>query len=291
MFQRVRGGWLWIVLVACTLIIASVRWTSGGSQAVPSGLLQEVLAPAQAAATRVVTGLRSVGEIFGGIVSLRRENADLRRQTQHVAVLETQIEELKQENRRLQDLLGFQRKSTWLGDARPLASRVIARNPDNWFSSVVIDAGAADGVSKGMVAFTDRGMIGRVTRVGPRSSTVLLLTDPQSGVGALVQRETSRAAGVALGQAGRGGILRMRFFSRDADVRRGDRIVTSDMGRALPAGVPIGTVTAVTNEDNGLVRYALIKPQVDSDHLQEILLVAPAALSPPAPAGADAARR
>lgn len=287
MFQRVKGGWLWVILVACALIVASVRLTAEGvPRAIPSGLLQEVLAPAQVAATRVVSALQSAGESFRGMTSLRRENAELRRQAQREDLLEAQIEELKQENLRLQELLGFQRKSTWLGDARPLAARVIARNPDNWFSSVVIDAGAADGVSKGMVVFTDRGLVGRVNRVGAHAATVLLLTDPQSGMGTLVQRETSRAAGVVLGQAGRGDALRMKFFRRDADVRRGDRIVTSDVGRSLPAGIPVGTVTAVTDGDGGLVRYAWIKPQVDFDHLQEVLLIAPATLVPPAPADA-----
>lgn len=291
MWERVRGGWLWVVLVACALVIASVRLTADGlPRMVPSGLLQEILAPVQAAAARAVTAVQGGAGVFRSMSGLRQENADLRRQARRVAALEAQVEELRQENNRLQDLLGFRNRSSWLGDALPLATRVIARSPDNWFSSVVIDAGAADGVTKGMVAFTDRGLVGRVTRVSPHAATVLLLTDPQSGVGAWVQRDTSRAAGVVLGEAGHVNTLRMRFFSRDADVRRGDRIVTSSVGRTLPAGVPIGTVASVTDGDAGLVRYALIQPQVDFDRLQEIMLIAPAAVPAP-PAAVDAQGR
>lgn len=275
--DRVKGGWLWVVLVACALVIASVRLTAEGlPPLVPSGLLQEILAPAQTAAARAVTTVQGAAAVSRTMSSLRRENAELRRRAERVAVLEAQVEELRLENQRLQDLLGFRNRSSWLGDASPLAARVIARNPDNWFASAVIDAGAADGVARGMIVFTDRGLVGRVTRVSAHAATVLLLTDPQSGVGAWVQRDTSRATGVVLGEAGQVNTLRMRFFSRDADVRRGDRIVTSSVGRALPAGIPIGTVTAVTDGDDGLVRYALIRPQVDFDRLQEVMLIAPA---------------
>lgn len=277
MWHRVRGGRLWIVLLAIALLIASVRLTADGlPRSLPSGLLQEVLAPAQSALSRAVSAVQGAAGLFRGMASLRRENAALRSQAERVALLEAQVEELRQENARLNELLGYRQRSPWLVDADPLAARVIARNPDNWFSSVVIDAGSADGVRKGMIAFTGGGLVGRVTGVGSRTATVLLLTDPQSGVGARVQRESSRAAGVVLGQAGRGGVLRMRFFRREADVRRGDRIVTSDVGRSLPDGIPIGTVAEVTEGDDGLVRYALIRPHVDFDRLQEVLLIPPA---------------
>lgn len=277
MWHRGKGGWLWGILAAAALAVGLLRATAGGLPpwAEPvSGLAQEVLAPFEALASRVTTTLRDAGGFAVHLTDLRRENADLRRRVARTDLLEAQVEELKQENRRLRGLLDLRSRTPWFDGAALLATRVIVRNPDDWFATAVVGKGSEDGVRPGMAALTASGLAGRVTRVTSGSATVMLLTDPQSGVGAMVQRESSRAQGVVLGQAGRGDVLLMRFFSREADVRRGDRVVTSDRSMSFPAAIPVGVVSDVFNDPEGLVRYAWVKPAVDFNRVEEVLLAA-----------------
>lgn len=238
------------------------------------GVIQEVLAPLQAVVARSVSAGRRAGDHFVNLAELRRENAALEQRLRRLELLESQVEELRQENRRLKELLEVQ--GTGMTGGSPgeyLAARVTGRNPDAWFSYAVINRGAKKGVTDNMTVITPRGLVGRVTRVTPHSATVMMTTDPQSGVGALVQRETSRAQGVVVGMPNRGDELRMKFFHRDADVRRGDRIVTSGSGKVFPPGIPIGIVTEVSGEEGGLVRQAQVKPFVDLNSLEEVLVL------------------
>lgn len=238
------------------------------------GVIQEVLAPLQDVVARSVAAGRGAGDYFVSLAELRRENAALEQRLRRLELLESQVEELRQENRRLKELLEVQ--GTGMTGGSPgeyLAARVTGRNPDAWFSYAVINRGAKKGVADNMTVITPKGLVGRVTRVTPHSATVMMATDPQSGVGALVQRETSRAQGVVIGMPNRGDELRMKFFHRDADVRRGDRIVTSGSGKVFPPGIPIGIVTEVSGEEGGLVRQAQVKPFVDLNSLEEVLVL------------------
>lgn len=288
MWQRGKGGWLWVILAAAALAVVLLRATAGGLPpwAAPvSALGQEALAPVEALASRVTTTLRDAGAFARNLTGFARENAELRRRAERVDLLEAQVEEMRQENRRLRALLDLRSRTPWLDGAEVIATRVLLRNPDDWFATAVVGKGSEDGVRPGMAALTPAGLAGRVTRVTSGSATVMLLTDPQSGVGAMVQRESSRAQGVVLGQAGRGDVLLMRFFSREADVRRGDRVVTSDRSMSFPAALPVGVVSEAFNDPEGLVRYAWVKPAVDFNRVEEVLLAALPAERAAAPRG------
>ena len=113
-------------------------------------------------------------------------------------------------------------------------------------------------------------MVGRILELGDNVSTVLLLTDPESGVGAVAQR--SRDLGVVLGGGGPQTLI-ARFFSKDADVQVGDRIVTSGMGSKFPDGLLIGEVVSVSVPQPGLVKEAVVKPSADFEHLEEVMVI------------------
>lgn len=274
MRQR-KGFRLWIVLLACGLVVLAIRYTAGGfRQGQPViRFTHSVFAPLQEAVSRPVSAVRDAVAFLIHLGDLRKENAALRHELDRLTLRQMQMEELRQENLHLRDLMEFQGRRPWLGDVSLHATRVTARNPDDWFSVATVDLGERDGVRKGLIAVTTTGLAGRVVSVTGRSAVILLLTDPQSGVGAMVQRETSRAQGVVLGQAGRGDLLKMRFFQRNADVRRGELIVTSALGDNYPAGIPIGKVAEVFEDKDGLIRYAWVEPVVDFDRLERLFLV------------------
>src|SRR5690606_14127023 len=115
-----------------------------------------------------------------------------------------------------------------------------------------------------------KGLVGRVLKLDARSAQVLLLTDPESGVGALISR--SRDYGVVVGGSGPDTLV-MRFFSKDADVRPGDQVLTSGVGSVYPEGLVIGEVAEVYVPQPGLVKECYVKPAVDFAHLEEVLVM------------------
>ncbi len=237
----------------------------------------EVMAPVERWSYGLANGIRGWVQGLGELRSIRAENQRLKVDLRNYRVLQARLYELAMENQRLQALLEFKTASPM----KTAAARVIARNPDSWFSQVVIDKGRTSGIDVEMPVMTPAGIVGKVTKVTDTTATVLLLLDPESGVGGQVLRSSD--TGVVLGQAGLSGRLKIKFFSRDARVAVGDDIVSSGLGGVFPSGLPVGTVTKVEEEEFGLVKYAEVKPSADFSHLNEVLVItSPGAIVPEA---------
>ncbi|HHW18822.1 MAG TPA: rod shape-determining protein MreC [Firmicutes bacterium] len=206
-----------------------------------------------------------VSVAFRSKKALMEENQKLKEEIETLSSLKPAMENLLAENARLKELLQFKESSP--GEYK--VAKVIGRNPTKWFSTLVISLGTKDGVLPDAPVMSRSGLVGRVLSCDDDTATVLLLTDPESGVGALVSR--SREYGVVLGGSGSDRLV-LRFFSRDADVASGDKIFTSGMGKKYPAGIYIGEVTEVYVPKPGLVKECVVKPATDFDHLEEVLV-------------------
>jgi rod shape-determining protein MreC len=116
-------------------------------------------------------------------------------------------------------------------------------------------------------------VVGQITQVSHTASRVLVLTDSNSGIDAVVQR--SRARGIVQGGVDAG--CSMKYLRRAEDVSVGDRIVTSGLDNIFPKGILIGTAVAVELRDRGLLQAAVIQPSAPLDQLEEVLIVDPRA--------------
>ncbi len=177
------------------------------------------------------------------------------------------LREISQENNRLKDLLNFKQKSL----LRLVAARIIARSPDNWSSSAVIDKGRYNGIKKGMAVISPRGLVGTVAESLDNASKILLINDPNLGVSSIVQR--SRQEGLVNGTLGTN--LIMRYLPFDAQIVVGDIVVTSELSQVYPKGLLIGKVINIGKEFSGLNRYAIVKPAVDLTNIEEVLVILP----------------
>lgn len=265
-------AWLRRVLVLALIVLVAVALTLATrglrlTPSLPETALREVLAPVGGVTARIVRGAGEIGETVAAFSRLRAENEQLRADLERLRGVEAQIRQLERENHQLRQLLG-------LKQARPdaaLAARVIARSPERWFEEVTLDQGSRDGVQVDMVALAPSGLVGRVVAVTPHTSRLLLLTDPESGVGAVIGR--TGEAGVVYGRGGNVPELVMTLFSPDADVREGDDVVTSGLGPVFPPGLPVGTVVSVRRDPAGLGLQAIVKPDAELNRLTEVLLL------------------
>jgi len=206
---------------------------------------------------------------------LERENQKLRAQLQS-----GQLD--KGRSAQLQQLLG----TAGLGGYKIVAAEVISAG-QGFEDTVTIDVGSSSGVKADMTVITGDGLVGRVTRVGPSSATVLLVTDAAATVGARL--EASQEIGVVQGK-GRRGLgsgtstpLRFQLLDANAPMKVGERLVTlgSQGDRPYVPGVPIGSVVKIEQTPGSLTRTAYVKPFVHFTSLDVVgVVVAPPKTDP-----------
>ena len=212
------------------------------------------------------SGLARYGVDLFYFRKIANENHQLKKEISKINFEKFQSEELRLENERLLRLLNFE-KTTPAPMRRAIAARVIGRSPSTWNSAVLIDKGSDEGIKVDMVVLSENFLVGRTIEVGPKVSKVLLLTDPNSRIGALVQR--TRNGGVLFGTSG--GECRLKYLPVDSDVQAGDIVETAGFGGFFPKGLWIGKIEKIWKETTQMYQIATIKPMADLSRLEEVI--------------------
>jgi rod shape-determining protein MreC len=266
--KRLQNRPLLFVLLLLT-IAALVLHETGNTQAVENLILRPVT-PVQDNLSGLANDFSNLVQTFRDIQELRRRNEELQSLADSLLIENVHLKELESENETLRQLLQFtQANPTYSYRASEVVGHVIGQDPSNFLRYIIIDVGTGDGVTKGMPVITDRGLVGRIVEVSSRSSKVLLITDTSSSVNALIQ--SSRATGIVEGKAD-GGLV-MKYIPQPVTVNVGDIILTSGLGAAFPKRLVIGQVTAIHKQDIELFQQAEIKPTVDFDRLEIVLVL------------------
>jgi rod shape-determining protein MreC len=126
-----------------------------------------------------------------------------------------------------------------------------------------------DGLSRNRAVISTKGLVGRIVELGKRSAKVLLITDPNSKVGVMIQR--NRQGGILVGTPD--GKCRMIYIALDSDVAAGDRVLTAGLGSIFPKDVLVGEVVSVDKEPGRLYKYAVIKTAEDLSRMEEVLCI------------------
>ena len=116
---------------------------------------------------------------------------------------------------------------------------------------------------------TRTGIFGQVTRVGPYSAEIILISDPEHAIPVQVNRTGARS--IALG-TGRSGLLSLPYLPQNTDVIVGDLLVSSGLGGVYPPGYPVGKVTAVTRDSGQPLLAVEAEPLAGLDRDPEVLL-------------------
>lgn len=274
-----RTGYLFVVVIVVQVIVISTQvQTSTGAKllnAAAFGLVSQV----QLGAARVFTFVRSGWDGYFWLRGTYQENQRLKQQVSDLELLLQQQQALARRGAELEQLLEL-RESTSL---KTMAANVIAADTTGGFQFVTIDRGSHDGLRQNMAIISARGVVGRIVDQPPSlySAKVQLLIDRSAGAGAIVER--SNAGGVVVGQEG-DPPLRMDFVSNLADVKVGDRVISSGLDGIYPRGFAIGVVEKVNNGAK-LYKDIAIRPVVDFSALQGVLIVLDAPARPASRSG------
>ena len=230
------------------------------------GLLSTVLYPLQLA---IHLPIRT-GEWLSEQVSMRRtilaENSQLRDERLRMRSRLEKLDALEAENRRLRNLLGSSERVA----ERVLVAELISVDMDPFSRRIVLNKGAREGVSPGQALIGSNGVMGQIIHVGPFTSNALLITDPSHALPVQIHRNGLRA--VALG-TGPLNLLKLSYVPNNADVRIGDRIVTSGLGSRFLSGYPVGNVVEIRRDQGQPFAEVYVEPSAMLERTREVLLV------------------
>lgn len=236
------------------------------------GVFQEVGSPVGWVLSwplRALAGVHDgIGDLWSGYVALQgvqEENKRLRKDLEYLQGQNSQLREAAAATERLTALLEFKAQAL----PTMVAAQVIGRDTGNWYRTIILNKGEADGIQPDMGVITAAGVVGRVVKTTTATSVVLLVTDPNNAIAGLIQR--TRDEGIVEGTTQ--GLARLKYIPLLSSVRTGDRVVTSGLVGGFPRGLAIGTITRINKEEEALFQSAELSPDVDADHVEEVLII------------------
>ena len=234
---RQRTGYLFAALTVVHIILISAQVNTRRGVPILEAATFGVFAEVQRAATSAIYETRQTWGSYFALQQVRRENEDLRREMGRLQVHVQEERALSTQTRTLQELLELRSGLTLDTTAASLIGG--GASPD--FRTVSIDKGTNDGIRPDMAVIAPAGVVGRVIMPSLRAAKVQLLIDRNAAAAALTER--SRAQGVVVGTGG--DRLRMEYVPSAADVKVGDRVVTSGLDGIYPKGFVIGQIESI----------------------------------------------
>lgn len=271
MKKYLKNKYFWLVIVLFTGAIILINNTSSERNQISlvENIIRDSYTPLQSGVVEFKDRLGSVNGFFSSKQQLQQEIDSLKERNQELTMENQILQEEKMEVRRLRSLLGFQDIS--LREYQMVPARVIARSPNNWFRTIVIDKGSNSGIKKDMAVISPMGLVGRVASVSRDAAYIDLITHREIAVGAIVQ-ESRETQGIIEG-LGNNNLVRMVNIPYYSTVQPGHKIITSGLSESYPKGINIGIVKEVELQPDGLLLSALVEPAVSFDKLEDVLVV------------------
>lgn len=233
--------------------------------------LSVVVYPVQSLINLPVSAGEWMGESFATRESLMAELTTLKTQQLLYDVRLQKLAALESENMRLRELLDSSFK---IGE-RVLIAELLAVDMEPFSSQIVINKGSNTGVYPGQPILDAQGVMGQITRVGPLTSTAMLISDPNHAIPVAVNRNGVRAIAIGTGNPEE---LDIPHFPNNADIQVGDMLVSSGLGGRFPRGYPVATISAIKIDPGQPFARVSARPAAELKRSREVLLVWPTTL-------------
>lgn len=237
------------------------------------------LEPVRNSLSSLLSPLQYVANIPGALLDLSAESLATRNMLakQNKELLRHQLlmserlqrfEHLRQENDRLRGLLG----SPVHMDAKKVVAEVMEVASDPFRQYVVLNHGSRNGVFVGQPVVDAQGVVGQVVQVSELTSRVLLLSDTSHGIPVRITRNDVRLMAFGTGVLDE---LELRHVAKSTDIRVGDLLVSSGLGKRFPEGYPVARVMSVEKDDGKNYATVIAQPLAALDRIRYLLLLWP----------------
>lgn len=204
-------------------------------------LLSSALYPVQVIANLPVDIYHITSHTFRHPESSIQDNAEIRTLNAKILSLQVQLQRmvaLETENQRLRELLS----SSSRVNGKSILAEILSIDIDPYARKVLVNKGSLHQIKPGQPMLDAFGIMGQVIHVGKFSSTVILLTDPNHAIPVQVNRNGLRTIAQGTGQPNR---LKINFVPSNADIKKGDLLVSSGLGGRFPQGYPVAIIRSI----------------------------------------------
>ncbi|WP_314388737.1 rod shape-determining protein MreC [uncultured Abiotrophia sp.] len=264
---------IWILLSAIAVVsVVAYTMINGANNAVTSVINDATAWGGRLFSEPVSMVVRFVDSV-DNLINTHEENQHLKEKIDKIYELQVRVADLEAENGKMKQELNLTES---LSEYTTVHATVIARNPDQWMESLVINVGANEGIQKNMSVMSGNGLIGRIIEVNPTSSKVLLLSNEQSNdgkVAASIQIKSGSANGIISGYDRKTKEYSMTQVDPTVQVAAGDLVQTSGLGGVTPSSLLIGEVTEAKMDDYGLFQTVRIKPAGEMTDIRFVTVI------------------
>ena len=258
-----------LMMISASTLVFSTRNTNAEFMNLGLSLFSGLRLALHRASSFVSGTILSIQELS----KLQREHNELMQRITRYEQLERSAAEIRQENNRLREQLGFSETLRY----RHIPAELIGRDPDNLFSSLVINRGSVAGVAVDMpvIAYQSgvQSLVGKVIKVGAFESLVMPLYDSSSFVSSRLAE--SRFEGITEGRGNPENPLLMRFIQKRAidEIGIGDVVVSSGLGGIYPPGINIGRVSQIRYQENEISMELEVEIFLDYSRLEYMFVI------------------
>jgi rod shape-determining protein MreC len=277
---RQRAGWLFLAVIVAHIVLISAQVNTRRGVPMLEAFTFGIFAEVQRGATSAVNQVQDGWQNYFALQQIRHENESLKQEVAQLQVRLQQERALAEQSRALQGLLALHDESK----LETTGANVIGGAPSPEFRTMTIDKGSREGLRPDMAVISPAGVVGRVIMPSGRAAKVQLLIDRNAAAGAIVERTRAQGVVVGLGTDR----LRMDYVAGSAELKAGDRVVTSGIDGIYPKGFVIGQIESV-QRGGGDFSGIVIKPAVDFSSLEAVLVVTTPQSEFPADTETDAA--
>lgn len=266
---RKKSGVLGVVITIIILIIL-VFLTNVSTEKLSyiENACNSIVMPIQNGITYIKNKINGNTTFFADMKELQEQNKSLKEEKTNLEQSLREMEIIKAENTTLKEYLGLTEKYE---DFKSIPAYIISKEISNYSSVFIINVGTDDGVQTGMAVIADKGLVGHIISATKSTARVQTIIDSASNVSAKINtsNESISCKGVLSSKN-----LKATYIPNDAELISGDTVQTSGMGGIYPKGIHIGTVEKIVSTNNVLDRYLVIKPAVDFNTVETVLVIA-----------------
>lgn len=260
-----------IVLIVALLLTAGLAVVSNLlGTTVGDLVVQAVLTPLRAGASALTEQAENIYDYIFKYEQLAAENATLREELSQIQEDNRDAASIKRENDRLRELLELTKENP---DYELVDGYIISWDSTDWSYSFTVNRGTGAGIETGMCAITESGaVVGVVSQVGSNYCVVTSVLDSSLDISAIIA--SSGYSGIVRGSyaTGQTGMLRMDYLPSAAVVRNNDQVVTAG-STVYPRNLILGNIVDWAMTDNGMAKYAILKPAADMDSLEQVFIL------------------
>ncbi|MCQ2981548.1 MAG: rod shape-determining protein MreC [Treponemataceae bacterium] len=264
-----------LVFLSAYLIVAGVllSLSSGGFVVNFREVGFSIVSSGQKLVNSVVTSTVRFFTSISELTNLQREYALLSEKLEHYEYLQRNNTEIRKENERLKELLGFVETVTY----KNYTASIIGRDPNALYSGITLNKGSRHGIKKGMPVISIQngnvGLVGKVVSVGRGTCQVLPVYDYQCNVSSRIEK--TRDIGIVSGNGNDDGTLVMKYVKKRVlpELAYGDIVVTSGENDNYMRDIPVGTITGITVLDYDTSLEIELTPIIDFSRLETVLIV------------------